>query len=88
MVILQKWKKPKLVNKYTVYVRKKNQMIKIQHNRLYTWTNKWFDDILWIFKQVSPKYTKLNSSVIVLSENKQPWFIFNFFSNINDPYLR
>ena len=45
-------------------------MIKMQHNRLYKKTNKSFDDILWMYKQVSTKYTKLNSSEIVLSASK------------------
>ena len=45
-------------------------MIKMHHNRLYKKTNKCFDDILWMYKQVSTKYTKLNSSVIVLSASK------------------
>ena len=54
-------------------------MIKMQHNRLYKKTNKCFDDILWMYKQVSTKYTKLNSSEIVLSASKLSWFIINLF---------
>ena len=41
--------------------------------------NEWFDDILWKIKQGSQGKTKLNSSVIVLSKNKQSWFTFDFF---------
>ena len=45
--------------------------MKMQHSSPYTLTIELFDDILGKIKEDSLKKTKLNSSVIVLSENKQ-----------------
>ena len=46
-------------------------------NSLYIFTNELFGDSLWKVKQCSSKKTKLNFPVIVLSKNKQSWFVFN-----------
>ena len=51
----------------------------MKHNSLYTLT-KWV--VWWHFMKNSARLTekdKFNSSVIVLSEDKQCWFTFNFF---------
>ena len=42
-VIIQKVIRTKLVKSWRAYVRKKNKMIKMQHNTLYTLTEKWFE---------------------------------------------
>ena len=68
-VIIQKVIRTKLVKSWRAYVRKKNKMIKMQHNTLYTLTKKWFDykfyenvllSGLWKMKQGSLIKTKLN----------------------------
>ena len=43
--------------------------------------NEWLDHISWDINQGLLKKTKLKYSVIVLSENKEYWFIFIFFYN-------
>ena len=43
-VIIQKVTKIKLVKNCIAYVRKKDKIIKMLHNSLYTLTNKWFDN--------------------------------------------
>ena len=58
-------------------------MIKRQRNSLYTFTKKWFYDILWKIKEKFLKKTKLNFSVIFVSENKETWFVFDFFTTID-----
>ena len=79
-VKIQKLIKTKFFNNYKSYVRMKNKIIKIQHNSFFNsiLTTEWFGESSWQFMEGSLKKTKLNFSVIAVSERNQPWFVFDF----------
>ena len=87
-VIIQKVIRTKLVKSWRAYVRKKNKMIKMQHNTLYTLTKKWFDykfyenvllSGLWKMKQGSLIKTKLNFLNWIFKWKLTILISFNFF---------
>ena len=80
-VIIKKVIKTKFVNiyNYRAYGRMKNKIITMEY-KTYFFIKEWFGDSLSNINHQSLKKTKLNFSVIVVSENKQSWFVFNFFN--------
>lgn len=79
-VKIQKLIKTKFFNNYKTYVKMKNEIIKIQHNSFFNsiLTTEWFGESSWQVMEGSLKKTKLNFSVIAVSERNQSWFDFDF----------
>ena len=71
-VIIKKVIKTKFVNiyNYRAYGRMKNKIITMEY-KTYFFIKEWFGDSLSNINHQSLKKTKLNFSVIVVSENKQ-----------------